>query len=71
VRRWNHEVRRVRDADGLRWDFNQPDPGGLSRLECHHRLLAQSERLNRRSSRMPDGIRNFRSSIPYFPRLRP
>jgi hypothetical protein len=71
VRWWNHEVRWVRDADGLRWYFSEPDPGGLSRLECYRRLLAQSERMNRRLNRMPDGIRNLRSSIPYFPRLRP
>jgi len=51
---WTNEVRWVSDEDGLRcYYFSEPDPGGLSRLECYRRLLAQSDRMNRRMNRAP------------------
>jgi hypothetical protein len=51
---WNNEVRWVTDEDGLRCYFSEPDSGGLTRLGCYRRLLAQSDRPNQRMNRAPD-----------------
>ena len=41
MRGWD-TLRWVSDEDGLRCYFTEPDPGGLTRLECYRRLLAPS-----------------------------
>jgi hypothetical protein len=51
---WNDEIRWVNDEEGLRCFFSEPKAGGLSRLGCYRRLLAQSDRLNPRMNRAPD-----------------
>ena len=50
---WN-EMRWVRDEDGMRCYITEPDPGGLSRLECYSRLLALSDRMHRRMNPAPE-----------------
>jgi hypothetical protein len=47
MQRWYSEPRWVSE-NGLRWYFSEPDPGGLSRLECYRRLLAEPARPTRR-----------------------
>jgi hypothetical protein len=51
---WNKEVRWVNDEDGLRCYLSEPGSGGLSRLGCYRRLLAESDRPTRRINRAPD-----------------
>ena len=43
MRLWNNQAQWVTDEDGLRCYFSERDPGGLSRLECYRRLLAQPD----------------------------
>jgi hypothetical protein len=50
------EIRWVRDEDGLRCYITEPDPGGLSRLECYSRLLALSDRMHRRLNPAPESL---------------
>jgi hypothetical protein len=48
------EIQWVKDEDGLRCYITEPDPGGLSRLECYSRLLALSDRMHRRMNPAPE-----------------
>ena len=57
-------LRWVSDEDGLRCYFSEPEPRGLSRLECYRRLLGQPD-----ATQLP-AARPLNSGGPRVARLR-